>query len=1332
MKKRFFMHGLRLVIAGMLLSFGAAHAVVVWNGAATDATNEDVDIDGDSSVGSDVLVRAQNTNVNVNVNVDVKLFAAAGAGLCFLAETGRTITVKVNNDLLFTGDDNTPLVVTIAGAGKVIFILEDNKKVEFTSEMASNKGTKLFLIMDGFDKPTLEFIRKNAASANRVDIVVGAKSVMSYLAPTVLSGSSDEEGTIKFDPSNSGAGRMVLTVEDGGLVYVGGNLVDPHADCAPAVTDIHMDIPAGKTPHFIVENQTGCSVNASLLIINQNEQLTDFMINPWQLSVPFSGIRFGFIVGTNSETLVDDCAYIDYVALALDVCATPTNIPVNILDGRIVASVIKQRNPSAFIVDGSTNAFAVPAEINFGDAAAIVFRSGVDNNGNVSDMLFSFTIDPANRTPGEGNVVFDVEGLLLVDGSAGSANNKLEVLSWQVAPTGGPTLIGGAETTFPLRTFAVDGASDYLQYNAGCFLVNNFMTLRETNLVHTDKVHNVFENDDINSEPTYIGGDTFIILNDPTLRPRMEFIRSIFRIHTCVALTGVDLLIPNDPPSSNNDSIFRFYSNGVAFRDGSGRNMILGTLIGSTPCDPCCAAISDDAHLDIFQTATQVDVTSLTLTLETAFNDDTIIPNLPTPVVGAEIHTIYLGHSSNISIGTLGGLVNGLPVVKFPNLNIAGNYFSFETRGGPNGAPESSAVTGAGGIFVDTNGSFTIGSTFRANMAAMVVKSGNGSISLPRTNVYFDNRVGISDWQLDLTDALQRDIVADTEQLSDYTLNWRDVTKDYDNYTPYDVSVYDPCLCPTATVENVSSLPTVFGLVEQFQIRGSRLGSPASVLVDDGWIRELIFLSGCDSANAPTGNIILKNHGRVGLGSRHRNLDSLGASYVLGVNGVTIIADGDGRVDINEDIIINNICHILRGPNFNPTSPAFDRLQFHSDCERAIVVKAGGVLDLSSFTESNHIVEFAGNIKLLLEPGATVVLGGGILRMTDQASLETTPVDDLAEFIFGITTATTDPFRVRIVGTGVIQLDEDSLFHVGDDSYLGIETSWCSIETTDIEIEINDRAIMRVGSDTGVNNSVFQVGNTSSHEGPASITFKLTLQGVNSLFQISSRAFVGLGVGIVNNFFAAPTNWTMNTLSDVDQIDIQVPEGTFRHDRIFNSDDAYASLLTIGSDVGEFIFSYVGPLINTLQATILGGGNLALISSGALPTTAPVQTTDGFIDARRSVGLFSSKDVLNNSGVVLPSPATPAELFGFWKTYDGSPALGRFTNASQDEHNLLSVAYPDGGFIVRGLLDQIVGQGGVPVTRTDFEHSISLGTIYTDLNPVSPAPRPVVNGFELP
>ena len=115
----------------------------------------------------------------------------------------------------------------------------------------------------------------------------------------------------------------------------------------------------------------------------------------------------------------------------------------------------------------------------------------------------------------------------------------------------------------------------------------------------------------------------------PIRRPGISFFNSRFNIHTDVALTGLDLKVPNlvdeSDKSQDNRTRFVFYQNGKRLDCGFGRHMVLGTHIGSTASDRC-SVVNRDAHLDIIQRSEgEYCSHDHILYLETECNSDTII-----------------------------------------------------------------------------------------------------------------------------------------------------------------------------------------------------------------------------------------------------------------------------------------------------------------------------------------------------------------------------------------------------------------------------------------------------------------------------------------------------------------------------------------------------------------------------------------------------------------------------------------------------------------------------------------------------------------------------------
>ncbi|MCK5632715.1 hypothetical protein KAH94_03130, partial [bacterium] len=142
--------------------------------------------------------------------------------------------------------------------------------------------------------------------------------------------------------------------------------------------------------------------------------------------------------------------------------------------------------------------------------------------------------------------------------------------------------------------------------------------------------------------------------------------------------------------------------------------------------------------------------------------------------------------------------------------------------------------------------------------------------------------------------------------------------------------------------------------------------------------------------------------------------------------------------------------------------------------------------------------------------------------------------------------------------------------------------------------------------------------------------------------------------------------------------------------------------------------------------------NMVHITAGAGAINPTVQDTDGVLSGRLIAGLFSSKAIIDTK--TAPAfPSSGADLFAYWKTPDFATFTGGISNASQDERNLLSLGYVDGTNIVRGLIDELVGQSGTTVPRRDFNYTLEVGAVNIDVGPPGlAAPRIPLTVFELP
>lgn len=1253
--------------------------------------DEDLYIEGTNFLANHIHIAANTVDVVVTTSGGpaVVMGNTPTAALHIFAAPTHTVTFELQQDLMFRGSTQD-LLITFSGGGNLIFEVAGDHNLTFSSVGAS--GGAYFLVnMDNvthtpnFDYSVL-FSRFPLGSLGAAEqdlnafVGIGPRSVISFIAPTLAEGATGfEGGIIAFDPSNTTdhTGRLILWVQDHGSILVQGN-ANNNANATGFgdinLTDIDFSERAGNSAEFKILSQDPGVDWAGLLVINSNKGWAQLQSNPWCEAI-MSTTQLGFILGPNGVLQTNDGTYLDYVGTVTNYTFYPTVsedvIEAHQLEGQPVSQYIKDRNPSALIVDGSSNPYATQqAEINMLGTSAIYFRSGTDSEGLytftvfdplVGDAVISFTIDPIEESRGPsgyGEIVFDVEGPVRVTGTPDTA---LNILSLHVTPTGGSVLIEAADTIFPLRTYRRDEEGRYLQYNLASFMINNRMDLITTNLQHTDELHEIFpDNFPQQSEATYVGGESWWLCEDRP-RPNIVFFDSNFLIHTSAALTGVDLFVPNDQfDLGQNLSNFIFYTNGRVIDQGSGRFLIMGTTIGALASD-YNHIINQDAHIDVFQEFVSTGTDLQILSLLTAPNNSKVTEGLTYPIPGQNsIQTIYLDHASNISIGTNGttGIdpVTGLPfdLTTVPTLFINGDFFSFMTAGGTTHQPDLSMSTGEGGMFVDAQGVVQIECERRANMAMVVTKSHNGIVDLPKRQVFFNLRVGIANWRLDLSDPSQLVLVDTNQTISDYTLDWANITKDFTVDPTAGFIAYEPantppvCQQPIVTQPNLTNLPIVRGTVDQFQIKNSRLGDEANLLVDGGLIREFVMLTGIASATAPVGFLVLQNDAHVGLGTAHRNVDSDEAQVVLGLNGIELCANGPAEVVLNEDTIINNVCHILTGTGFGLTDK--DQLFISSVVPRELRVKNEAVLDLTSFDTPNKELVIGGKVTLVFEPGAQLVMGGGKFRIADEASVVFEPFFD-ENLPVGSGLTATNNFRVKWTGSGNFIMSENAQMYILRDAFVGIESAGlitqtstssviqtCTIENcsyiTSQTWTLRDAARINIGSDTDFGGSL-QIGNvTDLSANGANVDFRLEFNGSGSIVDVNSQGFLGLGVGVINKLEDAINTWTVAPTFNVSRIDLDLQLGTFRNAQTFDGDNKLAGLLAIG-DVDQFNF-----VINKVNVDLLGGGNVVQILA---PTGVNVTNFSGAVSASQNVGIMVSSAMLLDASKlnVPPSPVAP-------------------------------------------------------------------------------------------
>lgn len=1336
------------------------YADTIWSGGTqsadvTIAPGNSLDISNTNFLSNPINIT--NSGGSANVNIVASAIVTSSQPLYFHVPAGSTTNVNITSDLLLTGS-NGAFLITLDGGGTLQFNVTGGHVVslsstttladpagdcivgnispggcgnstaapatDLTTTSTLNNGAILLVDMTDGNMSTITFQPATTTLTDNAVVEVGANSAISFLGD-----GPSNSGTINFDASiaTASAGRLILQIDNGGSVLnQAAHLINTPVTLeniqfnqgdgfgSPAINFIKNNFPAGYS---------------GLMIVNGNTTWTGLENNPFCELIPTTSnvIKKGFILAAGSELTVADGSYIDYVVTVTNVTVY-ADIPDNVLNQpcqRFLTRVIKDRNPAALIIDGNPDN-SNPAVITMDGNSAIYFRSGVDCRGN--SCLYSFTINPAADLKNEGTILLEVEGPLIVNGDSSTDDATqgtiFQILSWQVAPTGGSVLINQIDTTFPLRTFAQDANGNYLQYGSGNFFINNKMQYVRMHLQHMDENHAVYEDNVAgDSSPSYIGGDRLNIccssnLNCPCyaarVTPALQFYNSFFDLHTSAAVTGLSLQVVNDAgeftTGDDNTTQFVFYGNGRCIDNGTGRSLVFGTEVGSQASD-FQTIVSRSAHLDIMQT-NSLSNTLIDLALTVSYNNFKVTPNIVGDINGQlGINTLFLAYASNISVGSQDAQFAGTSI---PTLNIFGEFFSFMTQGGDLKSPETSSTTGQGGMFVDKNGFVDVGIN-RANFGMMVTKSLNGRVNLPINQVFFDPRVGIAQWQLNLNDPSQLIIINSSDNFSDYTIDWKNLMKDYCStfsqalFVPYEPTTapFFPATLYPVIPANLNGLPTIQGQVEQLQVKNSRLGDQVHLLVDGGLVREFVFLTGSASATAPVGVLVLQNNALVGIGTASRNVDSLDASVVLGINGVTLMPNGNATVRLNVDTLINNYCHIVTGTNFGTTPVTGDRLLIDSVVPKELRIKSDGVLDLTQFTATTQTLVIAGAVNLVLEPGAEVVLGGGNLIFAGDAVCYCEP-NTSVNLPAGTSVLSTDSTRVKFSGAGRVTFKENAQLFIPRGALVGVETNLdFNVPRTTQSWAFTDDAQMTIGSDTEYGGG-FQVGDTDARlSGP--VNFSLLFTGVGATLNLNSQGFFGAGVGIVNKPQSAPNTWLVGQLFNVATFNLNFTQGTFKNQQTYSGDNNLAGLLALSNDPA-ILYSFSFDKVN---ADILGGGNMVLLA--ASPSSSAVQplvlSTAGTTNTNITADIMSSKAALLDYPKDIQRPlvnVTGSDLFNNLGMSEYTTQFGKTATIFRNSLGQATIGFVLGNVIRRDVAGPIRGLNRVNVNPNN---SLAIGAV---------------------
>jgi len=440
-----------LLLLGYVSGLGAV--TTTWSNSSTVTTSIVLS-------GSDTLVLTKDHTITVSGDVQVRVTgdatmdvgATAGTGsvtmkpadncnahLSFSVVEGKTLTVRMWNDLFFTGNDtgSKPMYLSFTGKGTVKFRLPSGKTLSFGGAATVGTLVRVLMAQEPADTAIAQVIfEKWSYDADSVNtdltlhswVKIGRNSSFLYVSHHKEGLPALDKpygyGTVAFDPTNKGTGRLVLDIaagasagdfKDGAFNVCGARIIGSGAfgqydiELSDYRTGVYPRDRAGLQAIFRVSDsvalnhfKTNDAANypsnwtahkadttnrRGLVIINRNHSLPRFANNYDQVTTLTSSVWYqantyqtGFVLGNNGMLEVEHNRFIDYIAGAKNTAitggthtqsgATATSNDTH------HASKVKKHNPAALIIDGFsfTYASATTFTYNGNDIAQIKFK----------------------------------------------------------------------------------------------------------------------------------------------------------------------------------------------------------------------------------------------------------------------------------------------------------------------------------------------------------------------------------------------------------------------------------------------------------------------------------------------------------------------------------------------------------------------------------------------------------------------------------------------------------------------------------------------------------------------------------------------------------------------------------------------------------------------------------------------------------------------------------------------------------------------------------------------------------------------------------------------
>ncbi len=411
----------------LVFSSGTVH-LAPPTGCASDAPGDRVIVLTGANAHAYIKIGATtgSGSVTISPGVNPTSTEVAPAILVFdVIEQGSILEVQVLNDLIFQSNGLVPMHIGVRGKGKVQFRLPCGKNITLTGAnwrvlMEQNLTEQRADSQLSFDRWSLDPDVDNGVNLDtslHSIIRIGQNSSFSFISQVKSGLVSDAlnygYGSVSFDPSNSGTGRMILQIDSGsapvdftdGAFMIYGSYV---LGSGVSVTDVQTsDMRNNVTYKYRAGINAAMRIgdalvraaysdttiptlhtylndplnNRGLVVLNYNNSYPLLANNYDQTRASYAGdlstlvgglissqwfvantVQNGFVLGNNGTLEIENNRFLDYFACRTN--ASSANFPkdgVHVPTGATESGSthapdkVKLHNPSAFIIDG--NAF---------------------------------------------------------------------------------------------------------------------------------------------------------------------------------------------------------------------------------------------------------------------------------------------------------------------------------------------------------------------------------------------------------------------------------------------------------------------------------------------------------------------------------------------------------------------------------------------------------------------------------------------------------------------------------------------------------------------------------------------------------------------------------------------------------------------------------------------------------------------------------------------------------------------------------------------------------------------------------------------------------------